>query len=104
MSGASRFFHRIVGQRLTRAALTRKMKVRFFPILRNNKKGGKGMACEHKRIKSENCVIFCADCGVILPLEYLTGKKSPAPDKAAETQENGVKTEAKKTTRKKGNK
>ncbi len=70
---------------------------RFF----NATKGGKGMACEHKRIKSENCVISCVDCGEILPLEYLTGKKSPAPDKAAETPENGVKTEAKKTTRKK---
>lgn len=54
------------------------------------------MACEHKRIKSENCVISCVDCGEILPIDYLVGRERIAEQKEAE------KTEApKKTTRKK---
>lgn len=32
------------------------------------------MKCEHKRIKSVNCVISCADCGEILPIDYLVAK------------------------------
>ena len=56
------------------------------------------MACEHERIRSVNCRIFCDICGVELPADYLTGKKSPAPAEAAETPEKGVKT---KTSRKK---
>lgn len=67
---------------------------RFF----NAQKGGQTMKCEHKRIKSENCVISCVDCGEILPLEFLTGKKSSAPKTPAETPEKAVKT---KPTRKK---
>ena len=59
------------------------------------------MKCEHKQIKSVNCVISCISCGEILPLEFLTGKKSSAPETPAETQENAVKTEAKKQTRRK---
>lgn len=31
--------------------------------------------CEHKRIKSTNCVISCIDCGEILPIDYLVGKE-----------------------------
>ena len=34
------------------------------------------MACEHKRIKSVNCVIFCADCG-----EKLEKPPEPEPEK-----------------------
>ena len=26
------------------------------------------MACEHKRLKSVNCVIMCADCGAVVPV------------------------------------
>lgn len=32
------------------------------------------MSCEHKRIKSENCVISCLDCGKILPFDYLVAQ------------------------------
>lgn len=32
------------------------------------------MKCEHKRIQSVNCVISCADCGEILPIDYLVAK------------------------------
>ena len=56
------------------------------------------MACTHDRIKSVNCVISCVDCGEILPLEFLTGKKSSVPETTAETPEKAVKT---KPTRKK---
>lgn len=62
------------------------------------------MACEHKRIKSTNCVISCMDCGEILPIDYLVGKDRIAEQNAAETAENAVKTETKKTTRKRGSK
>lgn len=35
------------------------------------------MGCEHKRVKSVNCVIFCMDCGAKLdkPPEPATEKK-----------------------------
>lgn len=59
------------------------------------------MACNHERIKSVNCVISCVLCGEILPADFLTGKHPHEGQKAAETPENAVKTEAKKTTRKK---
>ena len=61
------------------------------------------MACEHKRIKSVNCVIMCADCGDVLPIDYLVGKDriakqdAPAPADPAEEEP-----KPKKTTRKKG--
>lgn len=38
------------------------------------------MECKHPRIKSVNCVIFCCECGAILPAEW---NKPPDP-KAAE--------------------
>lgn len=59
------------------------------------------MACEHKRIKSVNCVISCVDCGEILPVDYLKGKTRKDGQTGAESPENAVKTEAKKQTRKK---
>lgn len=43
------------------------------------------MACEHKRIKSVNCVIMCADCGEELPIDYLVGKDHIAAQNAAKT-------------------
>lgn len=39
---------------------------------------GYRVACEHKRIKSVNCVIFCADCGEKLKLDKLP---EPEPEK-----------------------
>ena len=59
------------------------------------------MACNHERIKSVNCVIYCADCGEKLPIDYLVGKSRIEEQKAAETPENAAKTDAKKTTRRK---
>ena len=59
------------------------------------------MACNHERIKSVNCVIYCADCGEKLPIDYMVGKSRIAEQKTAETPENAVKTDAKKTTRRK---
>ena len=55
------------------------------------------MACNHERIKSENCVISCLLCGEILPADFLTKKNPPKAEKAAETPEKAQKT----TTRKK---
>ena len=80
--------------------MTDAQKAEYFSFLEKTK-GGQTMKCEHKRIKSENCVISCVDCGEILPLEFLTGKKSSAPETPAETPENGVKTATRKPTRKK---
>lgn len=42
------------------------------------------MKCEHKRLKSVNCVISCADCGEILPIDYLVGREKIAAQKAEE--------------------
>ena len=58
------------------------------------------MACNHERIKSENCVISCLLCGEILPEDFLTKKNTPKAEKTAETPEKAQET-AKKTTRKK---
>lgn len=75
--------------------MTDAQKAEYFSFLEKTK-GGKSMACEHKRIKSENCVISCVDCGEILPLEFLTGKKSSAPETPAETPEKAVKRQTRK--------
>lgn len=56
------------------------------------------MACEHKRIKSVNCVIMCADCGEELPIDYLVGKDRIS---AQEAPAEAPKAPAKKTGRKK---
>ena len=37
------------------------------------------MACEHKRIQSVNCVLYCLDCGAQLPPEF----NAPKPKKTA---------------------
>lgn len=36
------------------------------------------MACEHKRVKSVNCVIFCMDCGAKLEKKSELEEKKPA--------------------------
>ena len=43
------------------------------------------MGCEHKRIKSVNCVISCMDCGEVLPIDYIIGRERIAAQKAAES-------------------
>ena len=45
------------------------------------RKERKWMACEHKRIMSRNCVLYCADCGAELPAQCAAGgqpEKKPA--------------------------
>ena len=44
-----------------------------------------------------NCVISCADCGEILPIDYLVGKSRIAEQKAAETPVETQETPVKKT-------
>ena len=64
-------------------------------------KGGQIMSCEHKRLKSVNCVIYCAECGEKLPVDYLVGKSRIEEQKAAETPAEPQEKPIKKTTRKK---
>lgn len=59
------------------------------------------MACNHERIKSVNCVIFCDICGEKLPVDYLVGRERIAAQKAAETPTEPQEKAVKKTTRKK---
>lgn len=56
------------------------------------------MKCEHKRIQSINCVISCADCGEILPIDYLVAKDRI---KAQNAEEKAAEETPKKTTRRK---
>jgi hypothetical protein len=42
------------------------------------------MACNHERIKSVNCVIYCCDCGAELPIDYRVGRERIEQQKAAE--------------------
>lgn len=58
------------------------------------------MTCKHERIKSVNCVIFCADCGEELPIDYLVGKDHIAAQNAEKPAEKSAEP-AKKATRKK---
>ena len=48
--------------------------------------------CEHKRVKSVNCVLSCIDCGEILPADFLIARngtkqaeKQPAEEKASKS-------------------
>ena len=59
------------------------------------------MTCEHKRIKSTNCVISCMDCGEILPIDYLVAKDRIKAQKAAEPPVEMKEEAPKKATRKK---
>lgn len=34
------------------------------------------MVCKHKHIKSENCVLFCMDCGERFPDDYFRQKNA----------------------------
>ena len=69
------------------------------------------MECNHERIKSVNCVIFCDICGKKLPVDYLAGKSRIAgqeaakpAEKPAETTTEKAPTATKKRTTKKGGK
>lgn len=59
------------------------------------------MKCEHKRIQSVNCVISCADCGEILPIDYLVAKDRIKAQKAEEKAVEPAETPKKSTSRKK---
>jgi hypothetical protein len=59
------------------------------------------MACNHERIKSVNCVLFCDICGAELPPGFVPGKIKAEPVKAAETPAEAQGTQVKKTGRKK---
>ena len=37
------------------------------------------MQCDHPRIKSVDCVLFCCDCGAILPPEWNRPSTNPPP-------------------------
>ncbi len=37
------------------------------------------MGCEHKRIKSVNCELFCMDCGEKLPAGFFGQKRADNP-------------------------
>ena len=53
------------------------------------------MSCEHKRIKSVNCVLICCDCGAVLPPETLsTGNNTTAAEKPSETPKKAPKRKA----------
>ena len=52
------------------------------------------MTCEHKRIMSRNCVLYCADCGAKLPAQCAA---SGQPEKNADTEKKPAKKTAKKT-------
>ena len=42
------------------------------------------MNCNHEKIKSVNCEIFCLFCGEKLPIDYLVAKDRIAAQKSAE--------------------
>ena len=58
--------------------------------------------CEHKRIKSVNCVLSCVDCGEILPADFLTAGKGKNRANNPPVEEQTDKAPAKKRTAKKG--
>lgn len=60
---------------------------------------GKPMSCNHERIKSVNCKLFCIDCGAELPpVAVPVAKVENNPPTEAKA------TEAKKTTAKRARK
>ena len=58
--------------------------------------------CEHKRIKSENCVLSCIDCGEILPNDFLTPKNGAKTTHTPSADEGVGKTTTRKRAAKKG--
>lgn len=56
------------------------------------------MSCEHKRIMSRNCVLYCADCGAMLPAQCAAGgepEMAEPPTRSASGSRIGVDAEKK---------
>lgn len=60
------------------------------------------MTCKHKHIKSENCVLYCMDCGERLPDDYFRRKKAANTPVEAEPAETPDPAEPAANTPKKG--
>ena len=58
------------------------------------------MACEHRRLKSVNCVIMCADCGAVMTAQYAAGGERPLSS-APSTEGEGLGTTKKRAARRK---
>lgn len=58
------------------------------------------MKCDHKRVKSVNCVLSCVDCGEILPADFLTAKKAAEPAKKPDEEPKVGKSTGRKKTAK----
>ena len=37
--------------------------------------------CKHEHLRTVNDRLFCTDCGIELPMEFLTAKDEPKPKK-----------------------
>lgn len=46
------------------------------------------MKCEHKRIRSTNCELFCMDCGEKLPQDFIARVKNPQNGTGADEKTN----------------
>lgn len=44
------------------------------------------MICEHKRIRSTNCELFCMDCGEKLPKDFIVSVNEPQNGTGADDQ------------------
>jgi len=53
--------------------------------------------CEHKRLKSVNCELFCINCGARLPADFLAKANPSAAEKPPETPKQPAKRGTKKT-------
>lgn len=60
------------------------------------------MECNHERIKSVNCRIFCDICGAELTVADLMGKHKTEPAKAAEKPESKQETQTKRGRKRNG--
>lgn len=58
------------------------------------------MACNHERIKSVNCKLFCLDCGAELPPKPLVAEKVDKNTTTAEKAPEAPKTPVKRTRKK----
>lgn len=49
------------------------------------------MACQHSKIRSVNCALYCLECGARLPDNWLTRGNVQREEKPAETLKKAVK-------------
>lgn len=57
--------------------------------------------CEHKRIKSVNCELFCLDCGEKLPDSFMTPvNEQKQPENPSADESKGKSTGKKRTAKK----